>query len=201
MSTAIVHRARRWRALLAAAVALAAAIGFGAAAEAQAASYYTIVNTGSGLALEATTSGKVRLAPVNKTNLLQQWKRVNTVNFSTWSESAVQNRLLGCLRSDSPLNPVPIAATLKVGNCAGASSDMRKRWSHLSGSNMGTPNLPGVQLVNSQTAEYAADFDLCFENCPVTRDAGLLSASFFDSIEQALAGYGKWSYKFAVSAP
>ena len=39
------------------------------------------------MALQATVSGKVELAPLNKTNPLQQWKRVNTQQVGTWFES------------------------------------------------------------------------------------------------------------------
>jgi hypothetical protein len=196
-----VHRPRRRRTLVAVAIALA--VGGFAAAQAQAASYYTIVNTQSGRALEASADGKVRLAAPDKTNPLQQWKQIHRESFGSWYEVALQNRLTGCLRSDAPLNPVPIASDLKTGICAGASTDSRKRWSHLFGSNTATPAIPGAQLVNSQTAEYVAHFDLCFDPavCPAKPVAALLSASLVASVPDELGGAAKWQYKFATTAP
>ena len=197
----IVPRARRRRALLVLAAVVAAA-GF-AAAQAQAASYHLLVNASSGRALEASADGKVRLAAPNKTNPLQQWKQVSRVSFGSWYETALQNRLTGCLRSDAPLNPVPIASDLTVGVCNGAATDSRKRWSHLSGSNTATPGISGAQLVNSQTAEYAAHFDLCFDPavCPAKPVAALLSASLVASVPDELGGAAKWRYQFATTAP
>ena len=69
------------------------------------------------MALHSTVSGKVELAPLNKTNPLQQWKRVDTQQVGTWFESGIQNRLNGCLRSDGT-NTTGFGS-LKVGICAG----------------------------------------------------------------------------------
>src|SRR3954452_38818 len=71
-----IHRPRRRRALLVAAVT-AAALSTGA--QAHAASYYMLVNAQSGRALEASLDGKVRLATPNPTNPLQQWKQIQRV--------------------------------------------------------------------------------------------------------------------------
>ena len=186
------------RTLLAGAVM--AATLFGATSVAHGASYYNIVNPETGKALQATVSGKVELAPLNKTNPLQQWKRVNTLQIGTWFESGIQNRLAGCLRSDN-LNHTVQFSSLKVGICAGVATDSIKRWSHLSGSNTGSPSVPGYQLVNSRTAEYAVDFNLCFGNCTPTYGASLFSASVVAGDPAELGGYAKWKYQFAATAP
>ena len=190
---------KRSRTLLAAA-ALSAATLLGGASVAHGASYYTIVNQQSGLALEATVSGKVRLAPPNKSNMLQQWKRTNTQTVGPFFESSIQNRLAGCLRSDTTNFNLGFAP-LKVGLCAGSATDSIKRWDHLSCAQTGSPSVPGFQLVNSQTAEYAMDFDLCFENCPPTHDAALATASVIASDPAEFGGATKWWYRFATTAP
>ncbi len=200
MFFAITHPRRRLRTLLAAATVASAAAAFGTAADAGAASYYNIVNTNTGRALEASIDNKVRLAAPDKGNLLQQWKQIYRVNFGSWYEVALQNRLTGCLRSDT-INPESLAP-LTVGVCDGAQTDSRKRWSHLSGSVTGSPTVPGAQLVNSQTAEYTADFDLCFfGNCSPKPGASLMSASGVASDPNELGGIVKWRYKFAATAP
>jgi len=186
------------RILLAGAAVSAAAL-LGGTSVAHGASYYNIVNSETGMALQSTVSGKVELAPLNKTNPLQQWKRVNTQQVGTWFESGIQNRLNGCLRSDGT-NTTGFGS-LKVGICAGVASDSSKRWSHLAGSNTGSPSVPGYQLVNSQTAEYAMDFNLCFGNCTPTYGASLFSASVVAGDPAEFGGYTKWKYKFATTAP
>jgi hypothetical protein len=186
--------------MLLAGAAVSAAALFGATSVAHGASYYNIVNVQTGQALQATVSGKVELAPLNKTNLLQQWKRVNTQTVGPFFESAIQNRLAGCLRSDN-LNPNVQFAPLKTGSCAGTASDSIKRWSHLSGAQTGAPSVPGYQLVNSQTAEYAIDFNLCFGNCTPVYGASLFAASVMASDPAEFGGSAKWRYKFAATAP
>ncbi|MGH8490059.1 MAG: hypothetical protein ACREXS_14625 [Gammaproteobacteria bacterium] len=190
--------ARRTVAVLACAAALTATLGLGAAADAHAANYYNIVNTQTGRALEATVSGRVKLAPRDPKNLLQQWKQTDRLNFGPFYEVAVQNRLLGCLRSDSDGSSG--IAPLKVGNCAGSSSDSRKRWSHLSGAVTASPSIPGAQMVNSQSAEYIGE-EFCFITCGPTPLATLWGASVIASDPAEAGGFVKWRYRFATSAP
>jgi len=178
--------------IAAAALALALALASGA----QAANYYNIVNTDTGKALEATTTG-VRIVPLKRTNPLQQWKRIHPKPFSSFFDSAVQNRLLGCLRTNTTTFG-NIIAPLGIGSCAGADTDPRKRWYHLAGNDTESPAVPGYQLVNLQTVEYVADFRLCFSNpCPQTYGASLLEATGFDGQHP---GVVKWRYRFAESA-
>jgi hypothetical protein len=185
------------------AIAVTAAVPLASASGAEAATYYNIVNTSSGKALQANLNGSVSIAPLNKTNPLQQWKRVSPTFFPSpnggWTETAIQNRLLGCLKSeDASFNN--LIAPLKHVNCAGAASDSSKRWSHLAGVLTGSPNVPGYQLV-SGFAEYVGDFNLCFDaTCPQTYAATLFKASFVASDPAELGGVVKWKYQFAVSA-
>ena len=179
-----------------AAAAIAAGLTLALASGAQAASYYNIVNTDTGKALEATTSG-VRLAPLKRTNQLQQWKRINKTTFG--DAAGIQNRLLGCLRTNTT-TVGNLVAPLGIGSCAGADSDARKRWYHLVGG--GTPDVPGYHLVSVQTVEYVADislFDVCLAGCPQTYDAFLVESGF--AADLGGGGPVKWSYRFAESAP
>ena len=177
-------------ALIAVALTLALASG------AQAASYYNIVNQQTGKALEATTSG-VRLAPLKRTNPLQQWKRINSEPFASWFTAGIKNRLLGCLRTDSTTFG-HFAAPLGLGTCADP-NNARERWYHLSGSDTATPDMPGYQLVSVQTVEYITDF--CFLNCEQNYPAIVFEASTVAHDPQELGGLAKWRYRFAESAP
>lgn len=177
-------------ALIAVALMLALASG------AQAALYYNIVNQQTGKALEATTSG-VRLAPLNRTNPLQQWKRINTEPFASWFTAGIKNRLLGCLRTDST-TVGHFAAPLGLGTCADPNNP-RERWYHLSGSDTETPDVPGYQLVSVQTVEYITDF--CFMNCGQNYPAMLFEADTIAHDPQAFGGAAKWRYRIAESAP
>jgi hypothetical protein len=185
------------------AIACAAAVTLVSASSAQAASYYNIVNTQSGKALQANINGTVSVAPLNKTNPLQQWKRVSPAFFPSpnggWTETGIQNRLLGCLKSEgATFNN--LIAPLKHVNCAGVANDSTKRWSHLAGVLTGSPTVPGFQLV-SGLAEYVADFNLCFDtSCPQSYGASLFKASFVSDSPNEFGGAVKWQYKFAVSA-
>ena len=186
------------------AIAVTAAVPLASASAAEAANYYNIVNTSNGKALQANLNGSVSIAPLNTTNPLQQWKRVSPTFFQTpnggFTEAAIQNRLLGCLKSEgAAFNN--LIAPLKHVNCAGASSDSTKRWSHLAGALTGSPSVAGYQLVNSGHAEYVGDFNLCFDTtCPQTYTAALLKATFVASDPAELGGAVKWKYKFAVTA-
>ena len=184
--------------MTAAAVMIAAAtLAFASAAGA--ASYYNIVNTGTGNALEATTSG-VRIAPLKRTNPLQQWKRINSEPFASWFTAGIKNRLLGCLRTDTTTSGHTVAP-LGLGTCADPSNP-RERWYHLAGGDTASPDVPGYQLVSVQTVEYVTDFNLCFlDSCPPTYKATLLEAGFVGQDPQELGGAAKWRYRFAESAP
>ena len=178
--------------------ALCAALAVGSAADAHAASYYNIVNTDTGRALEATVNG-VKLAPRNPSNLLQQFKRTDLTHAGTGQFQAIlKNRLLDCLRTDrSGPNP-NLIGHLKLGNCA--PSDTRNRWLHRWGNATPTPSVPGFQLKNVKSGEYVGE-EFCFISCGPVPLATLLDAQLVESDPLQLGPAVKWQFKFAASAP
>ena len=185
--------------VLAIAATLTAALAVGAAADAHAASYYNIVNTQSGLALEPTLSGDVKLVPRNASNPLQQWKRTNvTFVGSGQFRAIVDNRLLDCLRTDRNGPNPNVIGTARMGNCS--PSDTRNTWLHKSGSATPTPGLPGRQLKNVKSGEYLGD-QFCFITCGSPPLATLWDAATVESDPLQLGAALKWEFQFAASAP
>jgi hypothetical protein len=187
------------RRLLTCAAALGTAFAMGGAADARATDYFNIVNTQSGRALEATLGNKVKLAPPNKSNPLQQWRLVSKTAGPNFT-AAISNRLLGCLRTESPVPNPNLIASLKIGLCGGAASERRLRWTHLGGNATPTPSIPGFQIINTHSREYIGE-EFCFVGCGPTPFATLLDPLLVESDPAELGAAVKWQYKFATSTP
>jgi hypothetical protein len=192
---------RRVRALIGAliAAALAATLSIGLAGSAHAASYYNIINTDTGRALEVSVDGKFKLAPPNPNNMLQQFKRTNvTLHGNGQSEAIVDNRLLDCIRT--PLNgPNPnLIGEPQLGICA--PSDTRNRWRLKGGVATPNPGISGTQMKNVKSGEYLAE-QFCLFGCPSLARPSLIDASLVESDPAQLGGFVKWQFKFAATAP
>jgi hypothetical protein len=184
--------------LVSCAAVLVTALAVWGASDAAAANYYNIVNSQTGRALEGTVDDRVKLAAPDPGNLLQQWKSINGVNSGPLFVSALDNRLLGCLRSDS--DGSNLVADLKLGLCDGSSTDARKRWTQLWGNLTANPSVPGYELVNTNSAERIGE-EFCFFTCaPVPRPT-LYAASLVASDPGAFGASVKWEFRFVTSAP
>jgi hypothetical protein len=186
-------RIRKSRLLISGVIAVA--IGVSAAATAQAATYYNIVNVDSGKALQLDSSGKVRLEAPNSHALGQQFKRIQTEYIAgsqgPWFVSALQNRLGSCL-IDKVFGETPQLAS---GTCTGANKADRM-WSHLRGGYTATPSLPGYQLI-SDHANYMVGgcwFGVC------ASAAGLMSPDLIALDPLEWSGAAKWEFRYAVTA-
>jgi len=191
-----VIRRRTWRSVLATCATAGALLAGASGAHAD--SYYNIVNTSSGQALQIDSSGKLRVATPNRFALGQQFKLTEVETLGPeWFSASIKNRLGSCLVDNDPLSQIGDIGLLRASNC-GSPMKSRRMWSHLRGSLTATPALSGYQLINDQTARYATP-PLCLFSCDDF--AALWPASFVAGDPSELGAYAKWEYRFAVSAP
>lgn len=187
----------RTRTVRVVAAALAVALVLGSATAAHAATYYNIVNTQTGRALEAGADGTVRLAARDQNNLLQQWKRTDLLHIGSDGrfQSTLTNRVLDCVSTKSPED---LIATATMGNCA--SSDLRNRWIHKWSTMTPTPSVPGFQLENAHSGQYLGE-EFCWITCFPKPPATLYSAEWVEGAPEQLGAHAKWQFKFAGIAP
>jgi hypothetical protein len=190
----------RSRVVVAVATALAAALALGSAADARAASYYNIVNTQTGRALQANIDGTVRLAPRNQTNLLQQWKRTDLqyIGNDGRFQSTLTNRLVDCIATKRNGPNPNLIGPATMGICA--SSDLRNRWLHKWSTMTPTPGISGFQLQNVKSGEYLVE-EWCFITCSAKPTATFQDAQLVESDPQQLGALAKWQFKFAGTGP
>jgi hypothetical protein len=132
---------------------VAGALGLGFTAQANAATYYNVVNVKTGLALSATGSS-VTLKTPNPNDEHQQFKRIWLQNGFNSTSSSLQRRYSGCLYAEQANGPV------SLGSCLQDPSDKRNRWSKVY--NWDT-SIGGVGLHNDGVSQTMLGF--CFFGC------------------------------------